>query len=110
METMTEREYSPLNRQLDAFLEKRHPPKTFCPSEVVRALSPAELRVEDVGEWRDLMPRIRETIWALRSQGQLEVLQKGRVLDEHVTLDDLKGPIRVRRIEQGEQGGGKQNL
>lgn len=101
---MNESNHSPMKRQLDAFLEKRHPPKTFCPSEVVRALSPAELHAENVDEWRELMPRIRETIWALRANGQLEVLQKGDVLGDHVTLDNLKGPIRVRRTEQEKEG------
>lgn len=93
---MSDSENSPLMNKLYAFLEKRQPPKTFCPSEVVRALSPAELESEQVQEWRELMPRVRELIWDLRDHGQLEVLQKGEVLHD-TSLDSLQGPIRVRR-------------
>ncbi|WP_428515130.1 DUF3253 domain-containing protein [Roseovarius sp.] len=56
--------------------------KTFCPSEVARALS------ED---WRDLMPRVREVSAGL----PLVATQKG------VTVDPVaaKGPIRLGLAE-----------
>lgn len=85
---------------LHRFLTTREPPKTFCPSEVARALSREELEAENATEWRDLMPRIREIVWSLREQGKLEVLQKGEILGPDVTLLNLKGPIRVRRTLQ----------
>ena len=88
-----------MSRHLNAFLEKREPPKTFCPSEVARALTAAELEVEQVGEWRELMPSIRELVWEKRASGELQVLQKGMLIGDDVTLGDLRGPIRVRRVQ-----------
>jgi hypothetical protein len=87
-------------KHLNDFLAKRQPPKTFCPSEVARALSAAELQAEGVAEWRELMPRIREIVWELRTSKELEVLQKGEVVGASVSLDDLKGPIRIRRVQK----------
>lgn len=90
---------SPMLKHLHTFLEKRHPPKTFCPSEVVRAMSSAELQAEGAQEWRDLMPTIRELAWQMHHEGQLEILQKGQVLDTSaITLDEIRGPIRLRRV------------
>lgn len=42
------------------------------------------------------MPLIREIVWQLRDDGEVEVLQKGEVLGD-VQLEDVRGPIRVRR-------------
>lgn len=88
---------SPICNHLDHFLQAREPPKTFCPSEVARALSSSELQVEGASQWRDLMPRIRELAWARRDAGSLEVVQKGNVLGSEVTLAEVTGPIRLRR-------------
>lgn len=93
-------EGSPIYKHLQTFLQKRDPPKTFCPSEVARALSAEELEAEGAKEWRDLMPQIRELAWRLRRNGKLEVLQKSQVLDQRVTLDQVKGPIRIRRLSR----------
>ncbi|GAB7350031.1 hypothetical protein MBLNU459_g0704t2 [Dothideomycetes sp. NU459] len=93
---------SPVLAHLNRLLTTRQPPKTFCPSEVARALSRAELATEHVQEWRDLMPRIRALVWERRDHGELQVLQRGRVLGEHVSLADVRGPIRVRRVERSE--------
>ena len=86
-----------LERRLREFFEKREPPKTFCPSEVARALSGEEM--EDLGfqEWRDAMPAVRELTWELRSRGECEILQKGEVLGDDIGTKDVKGPIRIRR-------------
>ena len=56
--------------------------KTFCPSEAARALS---------GDWRDLMPRVREVAAGL----PLVATQKG------VTVDPVRasGPIRLGLAE-----------
>lgn len=43
------------------------------------------------------MPRIREAVWEMRKAGECEVLQKGEVLGDEVGLEDVRGPIRVRR-------------
>ncbi|KAK7509315.1 uncharacterized protein IWZ02DRAFT_387248 [Phyllosticta citriasiana] len=89
---------SPLESRLDYFLTHRAYPKTFCPSEVVRALSSEDLTAEGAKEWRELMPRIRQMLWEMRDRGEVEILQRGDVLGRHVGIDDVKGPIRVRRI------------
>ncbi|KAK8218900.1 hypothetical protein IWZ01DRAFT_427920 [Phyllosticta capitalensis] len=89
---------SPLESSLNHFLTHRAYPKTFCPSEVVRALSSQELTAEGAKEWRELMPRIRQVVWEMRDRGEVEILQRGEVLGNHVGVDDVKGPIRIRRV------------
>ena len=94
---MADAEEDPLRAHLEAFLKKREPPKTFCPSEVARALNAAESDQLGFSEWRDAMPSIRELVWELRDAGECEVLQKGQVLGADVRLEAVRGPIRVRR-------------
>jgi len=99
--SMADPDSSPVVKHLLMFLENRQPPKTFCPSEVARALSSDELQSEGVQEWRQLMPRVRRLAWEMRANGELEVLQRGEVIgDTVVSLDDLKGPIRIRRVQK----------
>lgn len=81
---------------LNRLLKARASPKTICPSEVARALSKDELDNLDAHEWRDVMPMIRERVWCMRDQGEVEILQKGQVLANSIGLGDVKGPIRVR--------------
>ncbi|KAI6835911.1 hypothetical protein KC340_g5105 [Hortaea werneckii] len=84
--------------KLDDFLTAREPPKTFCPSEVARGLSRQQLLALGYETWRDAMPGVRELAWEKRSSGELEILQKGAILDDSVkSLDDVRGPIRLRR-------------
>ncbi|MFQ6553897.1 DUF3253 domain-containing protein [Aestuariibius insulae] len=64
---------------LRAFALQRGADKTFCPSEVARALA---------GDWRPLMPRIREIAAAMPD---LKATQKGQTVDP-VTAT---GPIRL---------------
>ncbi|KAK7541998.1 uncharacterized protein J3D65DRAFT_612250 [Phyllosticta citribraziliensis] len=89
---------STLQSRLEHFLTHRAHPKTFCPSEVARALSSQDLTAEGAKEWRELMPRIRQILWEMRDRGEVEILQRGEVLGDHVGIDDVKGPIRARRI------------
>jgi hypothetical protein len=86
-----------ISQRIWPLLDKREWPKTICPSEVARALSAQELLQLDTESWREAMARIREYVWELRGTGEVEVLQKGEVLDATVRLEDLHGPIRVRR-------------
>ncbi|KAL8827962.1 MAG: hypothetical protein Q9191_002868 [Dirinaria sp. TL-2023a] len=86
-----------LQPHLDRLLSKRTHPKTLCPSEVARALSPEELKAAEASEWRSLMPTIREMLWELRSREEVEILQRGELISEGTRLEDLKGPIRARR-------------
>ena len=90
-----------LQQHLTAFLAKRDPPKTFCPSEVARALTADELAHLGYTEWRDAMPAIRELAWTVRDAGECQILQKGQPID--VDIDDVRGPIRVRRTERNER-------
>lgn len=60
-------------------------------------MSNDELKVCDADDWHELMPGIRELAWQKRSDGELEILQKGEVLSDDVDLDDVPGPIRLRR-------------
>lgn len=73
-------------------------PKTICPSEVARALSPAELDGVGAPDWRGAMEPVREAAQGLREQGKLEFLQRGEVLDATVGLQDIRGPIRLRVV------------
>ena len=84
---------------LDRLLSSRAYPKTICPSEIARAVPSRELEALGLANWRDLMPEIRETLWNMRERGEVEILQKGVVLDK-TQLQDIKGPIRARRTER----------
>nr|OQO24074.1 hypothetical protein B0A51_09627 [Rachicladosporium sp. CCFEE 5018] len=86
-----------IEAKLRIFLATRHPPKTFCPSEVARSLLETDLAEIGAETWREAMPAVREVVFDWRAEGKCEVLQKGEVLGEDVGLEDVKGPIRVRR-------------
>ncbi|MDP1849878.1 MAG: DUF3253 domain-containing protein [Solirubrobacteraceae bacterium] len=66
-------------------LARRDPGKTICPSDVARALG------GDDG-FRALMPLVRAAAAALVATGDIEVTQRGRVVD----LDTARGAIRLR--------------
>lgn len=88
---------NPIEKHLDRFLQSREPPKTFCPSEVARALSASDLSSLGFDEWRAAMDSVRDLAETKRAEGNLEVLQKGTVIAPEVPIRDLKGPIRLRR-------------
>ena len=79
-------------------LQSRQYPKTICPSEIPRALSNSDLNAMGVSDWRDLMPRVRDTLFDMRSEGQVEILQKGEVVAAATTIEDIRGPIRARLV------------
>lgn len=64
-------------------LEHRQP-RSACPSEIARALSPKS--------WRALMPAVREAAGRLVKRGRIDVLQKGK----KVSLSRARGPIRLQ--------------
>ena len=68
-----------------ALLAERAEGATICPSEVARALDP--------GDWRPLMPVVRDAAASLVASGDVEVTQGGEVVD----LESARGPIRLRR-------------
>jgi hypothetical protein len=69
-----------------ALLAERAPGRTICPSEAARALA------GDDG-FRPLMEPVRDAARELVARGELEVTQRGEVVD----LDGARGPIRLRR-------------
>ena len=81
-------------------LQARAFPKTICPSEIARALSANELSTLGYATWRDAMDDVRGLVWEMRGRGEVEVLQKGEVVEVE-SLADVRGPIRVRRKESG---------
>lgn len=45
------------------------------------------------------MGHIRQIMWERREAGQVEVMQKGQVVDVE-SLEDIRGPIRVRNVRR----------
>jgi hypothetical protein len=81
----------------ERLLNARQYPKTICPSEIARAFSTAELQTLGASQWRDTMDAVRRVMWEKREAGEVEVMQKGEVVDVE-SLDDIRGPIRIRKI------------
>ena len=94
---MTDGNDEVLTERIEQLLKKREPPKTICPSEVPRSFSSAELRDLGVSEWRDLMPRIRELLWVMKENDEVEIMQRGEPIAADMSLEDIQGPIRARR-------------
>jgi hypothetical protein len=70
-----------------ALLEQRADDATICPSEAARAAA------RD-GDWRALMGPARAAAGRLVERGEVEVTQRGRVVDPATA----RGPIRIRRV------------
>lgn len=68
-------------------LAKRQGDATICPSEVARALAPAD------DEWRGLMPQVRQVAEGLAKAGRLVVTRGGQAVD----ATHAGGPIRLGR-------------
>lgn len=73
-----------IREEIARLAELRTSKKSFCPSEVARALA------ED---WRPLMPLVREVAAEEVRAGRIVVLQKG----EPVDIEQARGPIRLRK-------------
>jgi uncharacterized protein DUF3253 len=71
--------------QADTGGASTHPASTICPSEAARAVDPQG--------WRELMPAARAAAGRLAAAGQVEVTQRGEVVD----VATARGPVRVRR-------------
>ena len=84
--------------QMYRLLDTRTYPKTICPSEIARAMPAAQLSEVGVTNWRELMTPIRAIAWDARANGHLEIMQRGRPLSDDARLEDISGPIRLRRI------------
>ena len=66
-------------------LAARDAGKTICPSEAARAVGG--------DDWRDLMQPARDAARSLVELGEVEVTQKGEVVD----VTTARGPVRIRR-------------
>ena len=73
---------SQLAAELLDLATRRGPSKTFCPSEVARAL---------FTEWRGEMDRVRRVAAQLVEDGQLVATQRGAI----VKIETARGPIRL---------------
>ncbi|WP_144830756.1 DUF3253 domain-containing protein [Microbacterium sp. BH-3-3-3] len=66
-------------------LAARDADKTICPSEAARLVGG--------DDWRDLMQPARDAARSLVELGEVEVTQKGEVVD----VTTARGPVRIRR-------------
>ncbi len=74
-----------------ALAAARGPGRTFCPSEVARALA---------ADWRPLMPGVREAAARLAEDGRLAVTRGGAPVDPRAP----GGPIRLGLPDGGAPG------
>lgn len=61
--------------------------RSICPSDAARVLYPSD-------EWREQMSAIREVAAEMIAEGELEITQKGEVVDPL----HARGPIRLRFV------------
>jgi hypothetical protein len=65
----------------------RAPDRTICPSDVARAVG---------GDgWRSTMEPVRDVVRELARAGEVEVTQRGAVLDPD---GEWRGPVRIRAL------------
>jgi len=74
-----------LERRILDLLGARAATATICPSDVARA---------EAEDWRPLMEPVRRAARRLVARGEVEILQRGAVVDPSTA----KGPIRIRRV------------
>lgn len=73
-----------LEEAILALLASRAATSTICPSDAARAVAPEN--------WRPLMPGARQAAARLVERGDVEITQRGEVVD----LAGARGPIRIR--------------
>jgi len=73
-----------LERRILDLLASRAATSTICPSDVARQVAP--------DDWRPLMGPVRDAAQRLVDRGEVEITQKGEVVD----LATVRGPIRIR--------------
>ncbi|KAG8989365.1 hypothetical protein FRB95_001407 [Tulasnella sp. JGI-2019a] len=96
--TLSDEATTILNTRLRHLLSStKSPASTICPSQVPRALSTQELAIvlgHPSGDWRQLMDATRDIVYEMRERGELEILQRGVVVEAE--REDIRGPIRIR--------------
>lgn len=80
-----------LERAISELLDARAPTSSICPSDAARAVAPTN--------WRPLMEPVRQAANRLMAAGEVEITQKGTVVDPTT----VKGPIRIRRPRPDDQ-------
>lgn len=79
----------PMTRRLEssirALVEHRGPKSSICPSDAARAVGG--------DDWRELMDDVREAARRLARSGDVEITQRGDVVDPDGVWS---GPIRIR--------------
>lgn len=78
-------------------LDHTEPPATFKPSDVASQLTDTQLKDLGYEKWEEALPGVYALAFELREFGDCHILRKGKVLADDVTLEDLDGPIRIRR-------------
>lgn len=81
---MPDKQSLTISQTILSMATQRGADKTICPSEVARAMFPAN--------WRNHMDDIREVAIDLQQQGKVTITQKG----EPVDVNYIKGPIRIK--------------
>jgi len=74
-----------LKSAVRALARRRGPDSSTCPSDAARAVGDEN--------WRDLMDDAREVARELAKSGEVELTQRGSVVDPD---GDWRGPIRIR--------------
>ena len=74
-----------LTRTIVELLDARAASATICPSEAAKAVGG--------DDWRDLMQPARDAAHERVERGEVEVTQKGEVVD----VTTARGPVRIRR-------------
>lgn len=74
--------------ELLQLLKKRGANKTICPSEILS---------EDLKQDKTVMEQVRQAARRLVAQGEIEITQKGNVVDPSTA----KGPIRLKLKQKG---------
>ena len=75
-----------VEQKIGELLDRRAAGRTICPSEAARALYGDDA-------FRPHMDEVREVAYAMADRGDLEVTQRGEVVDGRTA----RGPIRLRR-------------
>ncbi|ASR42978.1 hypothetical protein BEN78_05880 [Xanthomonas citri pv. mangiferaeindicae] len=84
---MPDADAATLRARMLALLTARPAEASICPSEIARGLRPH-------GDWRALMPDIRQVAATLARAGVVSVTQRGAVVDADAPPP---GPVRLRR-------------
>ena len=72
-----------LREAILALARERAPAKTICPSDAARAVGG--------DQWRDLMEQARDIARDLAKAGEVEIMQRGEVIDPDASGADRSG-------------------